>query len=194
MNRFHHWFCQSNAWRKTVGQRVPWVVGNVDLGDNVLEIGPGPGLTTDLLQLRSRRLTLVELDHKLAGALRARFSGDRVDVLIGDATTMPFPDGHFSAVVSFTMLHHLSSPQKQDKLLKEACRVLRAGGVFVGSDSRNSLTMRLMHIGDTLVLVDPDTFGMRLEAAGFNVRAIEKGKQAFRFHAQRRLPVGVSSH
>jgi hypothetical protein len=45
--------------------------------------------------------------------------------------------------------------------------------------------MRLMHIGDTLVSVDPDTFGVRLEAAGFKVLAVEKNSDAFRFHARK---------
>jgi hypothetical protein len=45
--------------------------------------------------------------------------------------------------------------------------------------------MRLIHIGDTLVPVDPDTFGVRLEAAGFQVLEVEKNSQAFRFHARR---------
>jgi hypothetical protein len=29
------------------------------------------------------------------------------------------------------------------------------------------LSMRVIHLGDTLVPVDPNTFGARLEAAGF---------------------------
>jgi hypothetical protein len=47
--------------------------------------------------------------------------------------------------------------------------------------------MRLIHIGDTLVPVDPDSFGTRLESAGFEVHAVEKGAEAFRFCARRPL-------
>jgi hypothetical protein len=57
--------------------------------------------------------------------------------------------------------------------------------VFIGSDSLQSLFMRVIHIGDTLVLVDPDTFGARLEAAGFEVLALKKRADAFRFCARR---------
>jgi SAM-dependent methyltransferase len=98
---------------------------------------------------------------------------------------MPFSDAQFSAAASFTMLHHLPSTALQDKLLREVWRVLRPGAVFAGSDSRQSLRMRLIHIGDTLVPVDPDTFGLRLEAAGFQVEKIEKNSDAFRFQARR---------
>jgi hypothetical protein len=45
--------------------------------------------------------------------------------------------------------------------------VLRPGGVFAGSDGRVSLRFRIIHLGDTLVPVDPATLPARLEAAGF---------------------------
>lgn len=185
MNRLHHCLCRSSRWRKTLEQRIPWVLENTELGGNLLELGPGPGLTTDLLRLSVARLTALELDGVLADALRARFSGSNVEVVRGDATAMPFPDAFFTAGVSFTMLHHVPSVELQDRLLREVWRVLVPGGVFVGSDSLQSWFMRMIHIGDTLVPVDPDRFGARLEAAGFEVVAIEKKKEAFRFHARR---------
>jgi ubiquinone/menaquinone biosynthesis C-methylase UbiE len=185
MNRLHHWLCQSARWRKTIQQRVPWVLANADLGPNVLELGPGPGLTTDQLRLTARRITAIELDSKLAERLRSRLRDSNVEVVTGDATAMPFADSQFSAGVSFTMLHHVPSPELQDKLLREVWRVIKPGGIFVGSDSLQSLFMRLIHIGDTLVPVDPDRFGMRLEAAGFEVLELEKNADAFRFHARR---------
>jgi len=98
---------------------------------------------------------------------------------------MPFSDSQFSGSVSFTMLHHVPSPELQDKVLREVWRVLKPGGVFVGSDSLQSLFMRVIHIGDTLVPVDPDTFGLRLEAAGFEVVELERDSKAFRFYARR---------
>jgi ubiquinone/menaquinone biosynthesis C-methylase UbiE len=167
VNRLHYWLCRSAYWRKAVQQRVPWVLSDADLGQNALELGPGPGLTTDLLRLTVQRLTVIEVDSKLANSLSSRLSGSNVEVVAGDATAMPFPDSHFSAVISFTMLHHVPSAKLQDKLLREAWRIVQPGGVFVGSDSMKSLFMRLIHIGDTLVLIDPETFGARLEAAGF---------------------------
>jgi len=51
----------------------------------------------------------------------------------------------------------------------------------VGSDSLQSWFMRLIHIGDPLVPVDPDGFGARLESAGFEVVEIEKKARGVRF-------------
>lgn len=185
MNRLHDWLCRSAQWRKTIQQRVPWVVSGADLGRNVLELGPGPGLTTDLLRLMVGHITAIEVDPGLAESLRSRLRNSNVEVVTGDATAMPFAENQFSGGVSFTMLHHVPSPELQDKLLREVWRVIQPGGVFVGSDSLQSLFMRMIHIGDTLVPIAPDGFGVRLEEAGFEVLELEKRGRAFRFHARK---------
>jgi SAM-dependent methyltransferase len=83
----------------------------------------------------------IEVDPKLAESLSSRLRGSNVRVVTGDATALLFPDAHFSGGVSFTMLHHLPSREMQDKLLREVWRVFKPGGVFVGSDSLQSLFM-----------------------------------------------------
>jgi len=184
MNLIHRWLCRSASWRKVLGERVfPWALSGVDLGQDVLEVGPGPGLTTDLLHPRVTRITAIEIDPALARSLAARFAGTNVKVIQGDATAMPFPDGQFSGAVSFTMLHHVPSADLQDRLLREVRRVLKRGAAFAGMDSRQSLRMRLLHIHDTLVPVDPRTFGVRLESAGFGEVFIATKADAFRFRA-----------
>lgn len=119
----------------------------------------------------------------MAAALKARIRGTNVRVMEGDATKMPFDDHSFSAVIALTMLHHVPSPVLQDKLLKEAYRVLRPDGIFIGIDSTLSFRFRLIHLGDTMVTVDPDTFGARLQVAGFSDIAIDKRPNRFRFQA-----------
>jgi len=185
MNRLHHYLCRSAQWEKVVKDRIPWVISDADLGPDLLELGPGPGLTTDQLRLRVERMTALEVDRKLAESLRRRLSGTNVEVVTGDATAMPFPDATFSASVSFAMLHHVSSPALQDRLLREVRRVLRPGGVFLGSDTQKTILMHLFHLGDEFVPVDPDGFGTRLSSAGFEVIHIEKNPYAFRFQARR---------
>lgn len=184
MNRFHRWYCRTGHWRHAIQDQIlPWALRDVDLGDHALEVGPGPGLTTDVLATRVPKLTALEIDAELAALLRTRFGGSNVTVQEGDATAMPFADGTFSGAVSFTMLHHVPSADLQDRLLREVRRVLRPGAVFAGSDSRNSAIFRLAHVADTMVLVDPDTVATRLEAAGFEAVEIQTGKRAFCFRA-----------
>ncbi len=185
MNRMHRWLCRSAGWQRTLAQRIPWVVSNAELGDDVLELGPGPGLTTEILRNCVERLTALEIDGHLACSLRSRLADTNVDVVSGDATAMPFSDQSFSSALAFTMLHHVPSAELQDRLFREVWRVLKPGGAFVGYDSRQSLMMRLIHVGDTLVLVDPESVGTRLNNAGFEVVVVEKNSGGFRFHARK---------
>lgn len=188
MNRIHRLYCRSAHWRRTVRDRlVPWVVGRTPLGDDVLEVGPGPGLVADALEERVARLTCVEVDPALANALAKRKAGSRVTVACADATALPFPDARFTGAVSCTMLHHVPSAALQDRLLAEVARVLAPGAWFVGSDSLSGRVFRLVHWGDTLVPVDPDTLAARLEKAGFAEVRVgrDRAGKSFRFRARR---------
>ena len=80
---------------------------------------------------------------------------------------MPYADGRFSAVVCFTMLHHLDPAPLQDQAFGEVARVLRPGGTFAGTDSLGvGWLFKLIHVGDTLAAIDPDKLPARLTAAG----------------------------
>ena len=190
MNWFHRQVCRSGRWRRRLERELlPWALQGVELGDDVLEVGPGPGVTTDLLRGRTRRLTALEVDADAAAALRRRLDGTGVEVVHGDGAAMPFADGSFTAVVAFTMLHHVPTAELQDRLLAEARRVLRPGGVFAGFDGVGSLAFRLIHLSDTYTPVAPDTFGQRLEAAGLAGVSLDRGRGRFRFCARRHSPI-----
>jgi ubiquinone/menaquinone biosynthesis C-methylase UbiE len=191
MNWLHHWILNSDYWKRTVTEEImPWALAGVELGDSVLEIGPGPGVTTELLRRSHPHLTCVEIDARLADGLRQRFSDSNITVVNGDATALPFPDNSFSGAVAFTMLHHVPSAELQDRIFAEAWRVLRPGGVFAGTDSRWSLLMLVVHLFDTMVLVPPDSLVARLHAAGFGEVRVELANSRFRFFGRKPLPRG----
>jgi SAM-dependent methyltransferase len=163
-----HQVCDSPEWRATVRDEViPWAVREVDLGDDVLEIGPGYGATTDVFAELLPRLTSVEIDPDLAGRLKERYDGTHVEVVLGDATQLSFPDERFSAAVCFSMLHHVPSVALQDRLFAEAARVMRPGAPIVAVDSVESDGLREFHEGDTYQPIDPTTLPSRLAQAGF---------------------------
>ena len=177
MNEAHLSFLASPEWAQMLEtDLLPWVVEVADLGDDVLEVGPGPGLTTDLIRRRTSRLTAVEVDEQLAEALAARLSGTNVDVIHADATASVLGSNRFSAATCFSMLHHMPSPEIQDRLFAEVYRVLRPSGAFVGTDSVDSE----FHVD---VPVDPDTFGSRLQAVGFTHVDVEVADYQVRFNA-----------
>jgi SAM-dependent methyltransferase len=163
------------------GTVLPRALDGITLGPRVLELGPGYGASTRPLAARAPSLTALESDPVLAARLHAGLGSVRV--VNGDATNVGFGAGSFSAVVCFTMLHHLPGPAAQDRLFAEAARVLAPGGVFAGTDSRPSLRFRLIHLGDTCHPVDPGTLPARLAAAGFTRIAVEAGERLVRFVA-----------
>jgi SAM-dependent methyltransferase len=186
MNFAHNRLCAGKGWAEFVeGTLLPWGLEDVDLGDRVLEVGPGFGATTRLLAERTTSLTVLELDRRYCRELSAEL-GDRVEVTQGDATEMPYRDKHFSAVLCFTMLHHIDTPQRQDRLLAEAARVLEPGGTFAGTDSvGGSLKFKLLHVGDTLTLIASGGFPERLTRAGLSEPAVEVRGGRMRFRAHR---------
>jgi SAM-dependent methyltransferase len=182
MNRQHLAFCASAEWAETVERTIlPWAIGGRRLGDDVLEVGPGPGLTTDALRRRVGRLTAVEPDPALAADLAARLAGGNVGVVRADATALPFAAGRFTAATAFTMLHHVPSAAAQDRLLAEVRRTLRPGGVLLGVDSLDRPDWRALHEGDVCVPVDPAGLPGRLRAAGFGGVEVEVAGVRFRF-------------
>ncbi|MCT7659432.1 class I SAM-dependent methyltransferase [Mycobacterium deserti] len=168
MNKAHE-RCGSEEWRQAIREIIlPWALGTTDLGDDVLEVGPGYGATTDVLSESVPRLTSVEIDDELAAMLTERFAEmPNVEIVRGDATALPYADGRFTGAACFTMLHHVPTPALQDQLFAEVARVLRPGAALVASDSLASPELEAHHEDDTYNPVDPATLPARLEAAGF---------------------------
>jgi SAM-dependent methyltransferase len=185
VNEEHLTLCASEEWRALVADELlPWVLGEDDLGDDVLEIGAGPGLVTDLLIERAPRVTAVELDVDLADALRSRMAGRPVEVVTADATALPLPSDRFSAAACFTMLHHIPEVAGQDAALAELARVLRPGGLLLGTDGEDTPRRRALHVGDIFVPIDPGGFAARLEAAGFVDVLVDSNGDRFRFRGR----------
>jgi len=179
MNKAHE-MCGSDEWRKAMREVIlPWAFNGTDLGDDVLEVGPGYGATTDVLSQAVPRLTSVEIDDELAAMLTDRFADvPSVEIVNGDATSLPYTDNRFSGAACFTMLHHVPTIALQDRLFAEVARVLRPGAPLVASDSLGSEELKAHHEDDTYNPVDPDTLPDRLAAAGFadvNVRVNDFG-------------------
>jgi SAM-dependent methyltransferase len=183
MNLCHRLCCSSNRYFKAVEDGLlPWVLGDVDLGDNVLEIGPGYGANIRVLIDKAPHYTAVEIDQTMADRLKGAY-GERARIIHGDGTDTGLPSEEFSSVVCFTMLHHVPTPALQDRLFAEVFRVLRPGGVFAGSDSAASTLFRILHFRDTCNPVSPDTLPERLRRIGFDDVFVDDNQRRLRWHA-----------
>ena len=99
-------------------------------GKRLLEIGHGIG--SDLLTFAENGAEVCGIDiteehHRLA---RKNFElhGLPVELRLGDAACLPWPDASFDVVYSHGVLHHTPD---MPQCVREAHRVLRPGGLFV---------------------------------------------------------------
>lgn len=103
-------------------------------GGAVLNIGLGDG-AFEAMAL-GRGLEVHSLDPSQAAVEQARQRlglGERA--VCGRAEALPFPDGRFDAVVASEVLEHLDDATL-DLALAEISRVLRPGGLFLGTVPR----------------------------------------------------------
>lgn len=102
MNEGHMKYLVSPEWAEQLRTNLlPWIKSSGNLGDDVLEIGPGPGLTTDILRELAPSVTAVEIDEALASKLASRMAGTNVQVVQADAARLDFETDRFSAATSF---------------------------------------------------------------------------------------------
>ena len=176
MNDNHARVCTSPEWAQHIQTDIlPTLTRDVDLGDQMLEIGPGPGAATEWLRGRVGSLTAIEIDEDASALLAARYAGTNVEVVTGSAVELPYPDASYDSVGCFTMLHHVPTLALQNQILAEACRVLRPGGVLIGSDSLASNDLHHFHADDNYNPVDPASLIGRLQALGFAAITVAVG-------------------
>ena len=188
MNKHHAELLGTAEWAAFLHEEVfPVVTHGVDLGNDLLEIGPGPGAATEWLRHRVRRLVAIELEPAATAALAARFAGTNVEAVTGDATALPYPDESFDTVAMFTMLHHVPTRAHQDAILAGSLRALRPGGTLIGFDSLPSDRLHQFHEGDTYNPVEPAAFLTRLQTIGFTDIMFQVGDQLL-FRARKEKP------
>src|SRR5579859_5303753 len=188
VNENHAKLMPSPEWAAHIQDEVlPQATADVELGADLLELGPGPGAATDWLRRRVHRLVAVEQEEEAAARLADRFAGTNVEVVRGDAAALGYPDESFDTVATCTMLHHVPTRAGQDRVLAEAFRVLRPGGTFLGSDSLPSDGLHHFHEGDAYNPVEPAAFLTRLQTIGFETITLRVGHNLI-FTARKSAP------
>ncbi len=184
----NHALCATREWSELIRDDVvTYMTEHADLGESMLEIGPGPGASTEWLRQEVKRLVAVELDESSAAGLAQRYEGTNVEVVVGDATRLVYPDGSFDSVGCFTMLHHVPTAGLQNSILSEALRVLRPGGALVASDSLPSDGLHGFHVDDTYNPIDPGSLIARLQTIGFDRITVVVG-DILKFIAHKPVP------
>lgn len=94
----------------------------------LLDVGTGTGRMAELLAGRAGRVTALDKSPEMLRIARARLQSlpaDKVDLVQGDFSTLPFAPDTFDTVLFHQVLHYAQEP---GVVLAEAARVLRSGG------------------------------------------------------------------
>ena len=106
-----------------------------------LDAGCGTGLNLRDLPAGS---TGLDINPRNLALLRQRLP--TMNVVEGDLEAMPFPDGAFGTIVCTEVLEHVPDPSTA---LAEIRRVLRPGGMLIGSVPARSLVWKLRFLSST---------------------------------------------
>lgn len=105
------------------------------LRGRALDIGTGKGRFVILLAQHLARVTTVDInpDEQRYARLEAAHAGvaDRIEFVLADARSLPWPAASFDAVTSWNAIHHLDDPER---VFGEMLRVLKPGGKLVLAD------------------------------------------------------------
>jgi demethylmenaquinone methyltransferase/2-methoxy-6-polyprenyl-1,4-benzoquinol methylase len=140
-----------SRWRNTAAR-----ICLEDSPKRILDVGCGTGDLAIGIARLARDVTITGLDFSLPMLVRAQKKAERagmdkrITFIHGDATALPFPDGHFDvAGISFAFRNLTYQNPNQKPHLAEVRRVLRAGGRYIiveTSQPENSLIRALFHL------------------------------------------------
>lgn len=111
--------------------RLEFLVRQLKRGERALDIGVGSGLLEQIATVKGIEIWALDPNERSIKTLRQTLRlGERAQVGYGQA--MPFPNGHFDAVIMTEVIEHLD-PEVRSITLTEVHRVLRAGGQLIGT-------------------------------------------------------------
>jgi|SRR5256884_2505148 len=171
------------AMLASLGCGNPTALAKLNPGEVVLDLGSGGGV--DVL-LSARRvgptgkaygLDMTDEMLALANENKQKAGAENVEFLEGEIEHIPLPDNSVDVIISNCVIN-LSADK--DRVLREAFRVLKAGGRFAVSDvvTRGELAPEirqsvLLWVGCVAGALGDDEYRSKLSAAGFEQIDIE---------------------
>ena len=97
----------------------------------IVDLGCGTGSQCILLHANKFDVTGIDISPSMLAVARKKNS--KIDYICGDIINTNFPDGHFDcAILSFVL--HMNNPKNQQKILREAERIVGREGLIIVTD------------------------------------------------------------
>jgi ubiquinone/menaquinone biosynthesis C-methylase UbiE len=128
----HDWSTLGEEWTRNAEWKAnvirEFLIPHVPEGATVVEVGPGGGRWTDLLQRRAARLIVVDVAERAIALCRERFAAcSHIEYLLGDGRTIDVPDNSIDVIWSFDVFVHINPPDAR-AYFREFRRILKPGG------------------------------------------------------------------
>jgi arsenite methyltransferase len=171
------------ALQASLGCGNPTALAKLNPGERVLDLGSGGGIDVLLSAKRvgptgkAYGLDMTDEMLALANENKRKAGVENVEFLKGEIENIPLPANSVDVIISNCVIN-LSADK--DRVLREAFRVLRAGGRFAVSDvvTRGEISPQirrsvLMWVGCIAGALDEQEYRDKLAAAGFKQIEVE---------------------
>jgi len=109
-----------------------YAVAGVQAGQTAADIGAGTGFISEGLLRRGLRVVAVDQSAAMLAEMQRKFASFAgIDYRLGEAESLPLPNGAVDYVFANMYLHHVASPPAA---IKEMARLLKPGGKLVITD------------------------------------------------------------
>lgn len=112
-------------------------------GDRVLEVGAGTGIYSLGLAKRGYQVDAIELVNDNLNILKSKITSDmNINAIQGNALDLSmYEDNTFDMTLVLGPLYHLFKDEERDKVIEEAIRVTKSGGIIYYAFILSDLTM-----------------------------------------------------
>lgn len=95
-------------------------------GQDILDVGAGTGRLIATLTKSGANVIALDISPEMLAQLKKK--SPKVDIVVGDAESLPFSDNSFDYVLAAFLIVHLKDPKR---FFDEAYRVLKDGGRLI---------------------------------------------------------------